>query len=375
MKFKFYLIPVFLFAVHFNIYSQDNHVTIGVTSWIYSPDEAQLEKPLVYVDFWATWCAPCIGSMPHTIQLNEKFGGDVLFMILTDEPPAKAKAFIERKQWQSLYAASDVSGSTLRRLGIRAIPHAVLLGPDGQLLWRGHPSDMSDALMQSFISRYGQKKGNPKRIRSIAVALEKNNSWKTYVAGNDTLYYYKEKNAENGVEKTGRYIFVSGNDRFILGYAYGVPEKYVFVSRKPLEFYRFKFNGTDEMKMKALLKSFFRQIFPHVRVETKREEVYLLSGGDREGFLNAGMYDFGLGDNVVSEDDYGISIDNATPAQMADDLSSHCRYNFEYVGDDTGVYDWNIQYKKIDDLLEFLIGELGFKVKKGVREVKILKAG
>ncbi len=374
MKFKFYLIALLGITMLFTLRSQNGDTTIGITSWINAPAESDLEKPLIYVDFWATWCAPCIGSMPHTMQLQQKFGSDVLFIILTDEPPAKAKAFIERKHWQALYAASDVSRSTLKRFRIKAIPHAILLDPGGKILWRGHPADMTYEKMQAFVLRYRGENGDPKRIRSVTVALQ-NKAWDFFIQGGDTLYYYKEKNAGNRVEKTASYLYVSGNDRFITGYAYNVAEKNVLLGKKPLAFYRFKMRGTNESKLKDLLKAFFKRIYPSVHIKTKREKVFLLTGGDTTAFLNPSMYDFGLGENTVMEDDYGISIDNATPAQMAEDLSHHCRFSFVYEGNTNKIFDWDIQYKNIDELIEFLIEELGFKVQKSEREVKILTSG
>lgn len=47
-----------------------------------------LGKPLI-VNFWATWCAPCIKELPHFEKIKRKYGDDVVFLLISEEDPAK----------------------------------------------------------------------------------------------------------------------------------------------------------------------------------------------------------------------------------------------------------------------------------------------
>ena len=53
-------------------------------------------KP-IFLNFWATWCPPCIAEMPDIQDLYDKYGEQVAFLLVTDEEPSKVQAFMERK--------------------------------------------------------------------------------------------------------------------------------------------------------------------------------------------------------------------------------------------------------------------------------------
>lgn len=68
-------------------------------------DSTSSEGPIKVVNFWATWCAPCIEEMPYFEELNTRFQGDVEVLLVSldfaDEKDQKVIPLIERKKIKS----------------------------------------------------------------------------------------------------------------------------------------------------------------------------------------------------------------------------------------------------------------------------------
>src|SRR5439155_4111948 len=85
-------------------------------------DWASLRGKVVVLEFWATWCAPCIAAMPHLNDLAEKFKDRRLQVIaITDESESFVAPFLQRrviKGWVGL----DEDRSVFDAYGVRGIP-------------------------------------------------------------------------------------------------------------------------------------------------------------------------------------------------------------------------------------------------------------
>jgi thiol-disulfide isomerase/thioredoxin len=98
----------------------------------------QLGGKLVVVNFWATWCTPCLEEMPGFARLQAKWEArGVRFVGLANDDPAKVKAFGEKLAinyplWTGESAVMDLSRRLGNRIGV--LPHTVLLDADGNVL-------------------------------------------------------------------------------------------------------------------------------------------------------------------------------------------------------------------------------------------------
>lgn len=127
----------------------------------------QFEEGKVYVvEFWATWCGPCVASMPHLADLQTRFRGQGVQLIsISDEPLEEVTAFLKRKtttqageektfaEITSAYSlTTDPDRSThedyMEASGQRGIPTAFIVGKDGKIEWIGHPMEMDGPLEQ-----------------------------------------------------------------------------------------------------------------------------------------------------------------------------------------------------------------------------------
>jgi len=102
-------------------------------------DISQYKGKVVLVDFWATWCGPCIGELPNVLANYEKYhakGFEVVGISL-DENAEALTSFIEERQipWVTLYQEGQgFENNNARYYGVSAIPTAILVNQEGNVV-------------------------------------------------------------------------------------------------------------------------------------------------------------------------------------------------------------------------------------------------
>lgn len=104
-------------------------------------DQASLEGQVVLVDFWATWCGPCIAELPNVLEQYEKYharGFEVVGISLDEDKKALVDFVNKRKiPWPVLFEQSEGSGwnhPMATKYGISGIPTVILVGRDGRVV-------------------------------------------------------------------------------------------------------------------------------------------------------------------------------------------------------------------------------------------------
>ena len=101
-------------------------------------DQAAFAGKVVLVDFWATWCGPCVAEIPNMIEQYEKYhdkGFEVVGISL-DEDKAEVEKFVAENKipWPILFAGKGWQDPTAQFYGISGIPQLVLIGRDGNVI-------------------------------------------------------------------------------------------------------------------------------------------------------------------------------------------------------------------------------------------------
>ena len=92
---------------------------------------AALKGKAVVLEFWATWCAPCIGAIPHWNELAEEMKGEpVRFLSIADERAETIRPYLERRPIRG-WIGLDTDRSVFEAFGVEGIPHTVLVDGHG----------------------------------------------------------------------------------------------------------------------------------------------------------------------------------------------------------------------------------------------------
>lgn len=103
------------------------------------PTLESLKGKVVVVEFWATWCGPCVAGIPHLNKIHDEYGPKGLVLLsLTDQATEPVTKFVKDRDMRYVIGTRS---QTIRAYGVTGIPHAFIIGRDGTIVWAGHPAD------------------------------------------------------------------------------------------------------------------------------------------------------------------------------------------------------------------------------------------
>lgn len=119
-----------------------------------SPNEVTL------VDFWASWCGPCIRETRTIKKLLEKYGPDgglkVVGVAVWDDPADTERAIATHQlPWPQIINAQSIPTDIY---GISGIPHIMLIAPDGTILSRGLQGEALVSAVEQAVAKYAGSK-------------------------------------------------------------------------------------------------------------------------------------------------------------------------------------------------------------------------
>jgi len=114
-------------------------------------DFSQRQGRLILIDFWGSWCTPCLRSMPELIRLQQAYrtqGLEVIGIACEKESAAENVARVQRVRrlvptinYRILMAGEPTTDPVRAQFRPSAYPFLVLLDSDGTILWRGVGGD------------------------------------------------------------------------------------------------------------------------------------------------------------------------------------------------------------------------------------------
>ena len=119
-----------------------------VEQWL-SPKVPDREGKMVLIDFWATWCSPCLKAIPELNQLHRKYKDRLVVIGVSDETSEKVKALETPRIDYAL--AIDPQRRMYGELRIQGIPHVIIVDPTGIVRWEGYPLQKGHELTEEVV--------------------------------------------------------------------------------------------------------------------------------------------------------------------------------------------------------------------------------
>lgn len=121
-------------------------------------DLASMKGKVVLIDFWATWCGPCVAELPNVLAAYKKHHdkGFEIIGISLDEDEAALKSFIKENNmpWPQYFDGKGWKNDIAQKYSISSIPATYLIGKNGKIVG----SNLRGAQLEAEVARQLQSK-------------------------------------------------------------------------------------------------------------------------------------------------------------------------------------------------------------------------
>ncbi len=125
-----------------------------VEEWL--TEEPSRKGKMVLIDFWATWCGPCLQAIPELNRFQRTFPDRLVVIGISDETADEVRAHKGAKIHYAV--AIDPKQRMYDELKIRGIPHMILIDPLGIVRWEGFPflkgHELTEEVLDDLLDTY-----------------------------------------------------------------------------------------------------------------------------------------------------------------------------------------------------------------------------
>jgi thiol-disulfide isomerase/thioredoxin len=93
---------------------------------------SSIRDEVAFINFWATWCPPCVAELSEIQSLYEKYGNQVAFMMVTDQQPEVVEAFMDKHGYR--FPVFYQGTKTPAVFEHKAIPTTYIVSRDGYVV-------------------------------------------------------------------------------------------------------------------------------------------------------------------------------------------------------------------------------------------------
>ena len=322
------------------------------------------ENSLYFIDFWATWCGPCIHVSKYLSVLQKKHPNRFYIVSLTQESPGIIDRFFKKHQ-TDLAVAIDYNGETFRKYNIQSLPQGVLLNAKGDVIWEGHPADLKSIDVNRFLKQNSKTTSLNKMFKqnNEQMFLVKDDVYKPTA---NIEFVETESATFTDVQLSyleGGYKQVSGTLQNILAYFLKVNKSQVVVDKNMNKSYTLYYKNSIVKNSEDLLKTVLNVFELNVVESSVKGDVIVLAA-ENLSLWDVNQINWGEQGQPYLIDDSQIQADNASVLDVTYKLSSVLETPIILKGDFdySKLYDWQIHYKYFKLMQTDLLDNYGIKV-------------
>lgn len=142
-------------------------------------DMNHLKGKVVWLEFWATWCSPCVAAMDGLQNLQKIYKGKLQVITITSEKETRIKQFIHNRP-SNLWFAIDTADAMRAYFPFRTIPHSILIDQNGVVVAITSPENITRQTIADVIA--GRRIDLPVK-KDVMV----DSPWATYFPADSTV--------------------------------------------------------------------------------------------------------------------------------------------------------------------------------------------
>lgn len=133
-------------------------IELTFTDWLQNqPTDTSFKGKYKVLEFWATWCKPCLEAVPHMNKLQSRFAdSNIVFLSVTHQTREETAKTLGKHKFETIV----VSDRTRRvhemlrisYMGTMGLPRTVILDGDNNIRWYGNPKSLTEKMIKKLLT-------------------------------------------------------------------------------------------------------------------------------------------------------------------------------------------------------------------------------
>ena len=337
------------------------------------PNWNALKGKVVVLEFWATWCGPCVAAIPHLNELADKLKDEpIQFIAITAEDEKVVRSFLRKKPIHA-WIGLNANKSMFDDYAVTGIPHTVIVDQKGNIAAITHPTYLTEGHLRDVLA--GKKMG----LAQLAGSTPERE------AERDALFQVvirpsKTAGARSSISNKGSFTLSKATVLDVLSCSYGInPTRILNSSALPEGRYDFtiKTPAAKNDNVQSWLRQAVSATFGVIaRLETRQTEAFILKAGQPTEHLAATVSAAG---SSISSGGGSLNCVNQTMSSLAWNLEEILKKPVINETSLTNYYDFQLLWKENvsgetdpEELTSALHEQLGLELEPASRTVEVL---